>query len=140
MALATYSETMSTLVFSSCFRYRSSKPWGSPTTQAVSAVSSVTRALMECPSPWTRKIRSTASRITTGEEHLPRPARGTLSFNTTTRCRVTGGATARLLSFPSLRRHQIENGGVTRIQQGKANVSSQGGNGDPPPPLHWSHV
>lgn len=49
---------------------RSSKPWGSPTTRAASAVSSVTRALTECPSPWTRKIRSTASKITTGEDHL----------------------------------------------------------------------
>lgn len=56
---------------------RSSKPWGSPTTQAASAVSSVTRALTECPSPWTRKTRSTASKITTGEEHLLQRVRGT---------------------------------------------------------------
>lgn len=44
----------------------SCRPSGSRTTPAVSAVSSVMRALMECPSLWTLKIRSTVSKTTTG--------------------------------------------------------------------------
>lgn len=50
--------------------YRSCRPSGSPTTPGASAVWSVMRALMECPSPWTLKIRSTVSKTTTGEFHL----------------------------------------------------------------------
>lgn len=50
--------------------HRSCRLSGSRTTPAVSAVSSVMRALMECPSLWTLKIRSTASKTTTGERHL----------------------------------------------------------------------
>lgn len=58
------------LFFAHYCLYRSCRPSGSHTTLAVSAVSSVMRALMECPSPWTLKIRSTVSKTTTGEHHL----------------------------------------------------------------------
>lgn len=47
---------------------RSCRPWGSPTTLAVSAVSSVTSAWTGCPSPWTQRTRSTVSEITTSKE------------------------------------------------------------------------
>ena len=47
---------------------RSCRPWGSPTTLAVSAVSSVTSAWTGCPSPWTQRTRSIVSEITTSKE------------------------------------------------------------------------
>lgn len=52
---------------------RSCRPWGSPTTPAVSAVSSVTSVWMGCPSPWTQRTRSTVSEITTSKEGWVRP-------------------------------------------------------------------
>lgn len=71
MAMAEGNKSIDVLDFFTHFSlHRSCRPSGSRTTPAVSAVSSVMRALMECPSLWTLKIRSTVSKTTTGERHL----------------------------------------------------------------------
>lgn len=106
--------------------YRSCRPWGSHTTRAVSAVSSVMRALTECPSQWTRKIRSTVSKTITGEQHLLRVIYkekrecGTWicvcvklvehDNEKTSRCRLTSEVTAQPLNVPVLQQDLVAAG------------------------------
>lgn len=91
-----------------CSLYRSCRLWESRTTRAVSAVSSVTRALTACRSLWTLKTRSTVSETTTGEGVLQENASAGPGFicvkpvacviEKMSQCHITSEVTARPLN------------------------------------------